>query len=246
MQLPPTIKKILHAARILIPFYLFYRMYSEPDKNKYNEKSEKKARVGIRGIFMILAIMAGMIPSILLPGAAVGFLLTIFTIAILPTIVDAIVKQCIRGISYLQNYNNTDVINKTCPQKYQPYDNNDKLTCNAMQALYRYKQDLKNEPKGAWGELSEDQQEQSELINKAVQVLRHQSIEELFNPKMKKWETEAMSHSISLYLPFFNSDIEKQRFKDDYYRKWQERSAEKTGIPLNKHDFLQRIISSPK
>ena len=115
-----------------------------------------------------------------------------------------------------------------------------------MQALYRYKQDLKNEPKGTWGELSEDQQEQSKLINKAVKVLRHQSIEELFNPKMKEWETEAMSHSMSLYLPFFNSDIEKQRFKDDYYRQWKERRADNTGIPLMKHDFLQSIINAPR
>ncbi len=234
MKLPLIVRKTLYAARLLIPFYFLYRISSEPDKTKYTHNTEKENRTSIRLTFMILAMMTGMIlPSILL-STPVGILLGIAGISILPSLVDILVKQLIRGFSYLQNYKNDDIINKTYPQKYQPYDINDKVTHHAMQALYQYKQKLKNEPAGYWGNLSEDQKEQCELINKAVKIFRHKPVDALFN--------------VPTTSPFDSSDKERGSngpLKESYIKLWADMHARSTGIPLDKHDFLRKIIDSP-
>lgn len=234
MKLPLIVRKTLYTAKVLIPFYFLYRMHVDSDKNKYNQNSDKQSRVGIRGVSIVLTLMVGAItPSLLLPGA-MGTLLSIAGVTILPSLVDILVKQLIRGFSYLQNYKNDDIINKTYPQKYQPYDINDKVTHHAMQALYQYKQKLKNEPAGYWGDLSEDQKEQCELINKAIKIFRHKPIDALFN--------------VPTTSPFGSSDKERGSngpLKESYIKLWADMHARSTGIPLDKHDFLRKIIDSP-
>ena len=208
-------------------------MHVDPDQTKYDGTSKGKNRAMIRFFSAIVALMAGaIIPSILISGP-VGVLFGIACISILPSLVDILVKQLIRGFSYLLNYKNDDIINKTYPQKYQAYDMNDKVTHHAMQALYQYKQKLKNEPAGYWGDLSEDQKEQCELINKAVKIFRHKPVDALFN--------------VPTTSPFGSSDIERNSngpLKTAYITIWADMHARSTDIPLDKHDFLRKIMDS--
>lgn len=198
-----SINKILKSALLsLIPGMVLGRIDKLlNDMDSSNPQKRMRASIRIVSLslcFLFGSILGGFIAPILFTpvvgaaGPILGSISVGFVFAEWGAILS---KQALRLFSWVQHFNDTTVLNPTYPAKYTVNYGMDEIPSakaqDAMKKLYKAKQQIKQNPRGYFGDLSFKQRDSCRAINYAAEQLRNTgSIYRIFRPSSYRIKRE--------------------------------------------------------